>query len=547
MRYKNNKFQKPAMALCILIYCVVTALIPAINKMDNFSIHMFGGIIHSGEFSGVLITVQLLSCIFLTMLNSSAGSLISFILLIYSIISMFITAITKQNPRVMPGIATMLLGIIVIYILKKQLIQRERDAETDFLTGLSNRRGLIKYMKSKIDSKKAFSILYIDIDDFKFINDTLGHKTGDMVLCEITQRITDIIGDKGSLSRIGGDEFIVILDGSEVAGEKAMKCLESISREIKVTSENTHNYVTASIGISNFPNDSTDADTLIKYADIAMYQAKECGKNKYRNFDASLEKQILRQSELENIIKESIDKDAFSLVFQPQYENSGEKLRGFETLLRLTTEDGTVISPSELIPAAEKTDLILSIDYYVLKKAMNMFSNKLKNVKDKFTVSINVSAKNISTSNFADNVNKIIDETGFPADCLEIEITEYCIVQSFDTAVENINKLRQRGVQFAIDDFGTGYASLSYISKIPLDLLKIDKSFIDDIEKDSVSCDFVNAVISMGHLLGYKVISEGVENEKQLDILSNQNCDYIQGFVLGKPLSYDDALKLFEE
>ena len=225
----------------------------------------------------------------------------------------------------------------------------------------------------------------------------------------------------------------------------------------------------------------------------------------------------------------------------------GKKLRGFETLIRMKLPDGTFISPGEFIPVAEKGNHILSIDDYVLHRAMREFKDIVAEKNPELIVSVNVSAKNIGSQDFPERIKQIIDETGFPAKNLEIEITEYCMVQSIRTTVENIKKLREMNIQVALDDFGTGYTSLNYLSQMPVNLLKIDKSLIDDIEQNRQKCEFVNAIIAMAHLMGCEVISEGVESELQLDKLKENNCDFIQGYVWGKPLPYEKAVSIATE
>ena len=230
------------------------------------------------------------------------------------------------------------------------------------------------------------------------------------------------------------------------------------------------------------------------------------------------------------------------LVYQPQFIGADKKLLGFETLLRMKVPEEGIISPAEFIPAAEKSDLIFDIDHYVLDRAMREFAEPIKKAGCSYMLSINISARHITSPDFVDDVKQAVERSGFPVECLEIEITEYCFVASIDDAIRNINLLKEMGVKIALDDFGTGYASLSYLSKLPIDLVKIDKSFVDNIETDETACDFISAVISIGHILGCKVISEGVESEAQLDLLIDRECDYIQGYVWGKPLEYSAAL-----
>ena len=394
--------------------------------------------------------------------------------------------------------------------------------------------------------KKTFTLLYLDLDDFKYINDNLGHEYGDQVLIELAKRMTTVLGKKAIVSRLGGDEFVIILPDTTDAEAVTQNLMFKLSEQITLKTEEMDNnlYLTVSVGSVSYPADCKDTQSLLKYADIALYEAKNLGKNMCVSFNKKMEQEMFRHAELETIIKESLLHDYFYLVYQPQYEAQTKTLRGFETLIRLQMPDGTMVSPGEFISVAEKSDLIILIDEYVVNRALREFSDYIRNLHRHISLSINVSAKNICRRGFADMVIKAVNKTNFPAECLEIEITEYCLVNSLDIAVENINKLKEIGIQIALDDFGTGYASLSYLSKLSVDLLKIDKSFIDEIGCGKKAEEFISAVITIGHLHGCKVISEGVEYDNQLNLLQQKSCDYIQGYIWNKPLSYEKALEL---
>lgn len=500
-----------------------------------------------GSLSGIIIALQMLICVAMTLISHKTGGTLAQMMMIFSLTSMGSFLLTKRNLAVAPGIAMLIMGLTIISILKVQLRLREKEIYTDYLTGLYNRRGIINRLEKLSSGNKPFYLMYIDIDEFKFINDSYGHKSGDKVLQTVSERINSVLDKKCPFGRIGGDEFIILLPHPNDAEGVAESILKLINQEIYLEASNISCYVTASIGITSFPSDSKNSGELIRFSDIAMYHAKKSGKNRIQFFNQSLEALMTRESEIETIIKDALAKNLFDLVFQPQFETNTKKLRGFETLLRLLPDNYEATTTAELITVAEKTDLIFEIDDFVLEKAICRFRDTVYSCGQDFTVSINVSAKNISRSHFAEKVQKTLEKYDFPSKCLEIEITEYCLVQSLETTLYNIQKLKNLGVQIALDDFGTGYASLSYLSKLPVDLLKIDKSFIDSLEYNSVNSDFINAVISMGHLLGCKVISEGVETQAQLDMLKQKNCDYIQGYIWGKPLRFEEAVQLCEK
>ncbi|MBR4540664.1 MAG: EAL domain-containing protein, partial [Lachnospiraceae bacterium] len=356
--------------------------------------------------------------------------------------------------------------------------------------------------------------------------------------------------DNVYVSRIGGAEFAAVVFGSIDPESFATKVIEKMGTSITNVDDDFDIRLTLSIysGISTYPDDSTNSDDLLKYADIAVFNARlGHSKNRICFFNNEMKERFFRQIELERIIKESLLKDYFYLVYQPQYEIKEKKLRGFETLIRLRLPDGTMISPGEFIPVVEKTELINRIDSYVLRRALKEAKKMVELRNKEISISINVSAKNISSNGFVDEVTNALKSSGFPPECLEIEITEYSFAEDREITIENVTRLRKLGIQIALDDFGTGYTSLSQVMHLPISLLKIDKSLIDDIENNQVNREFVDAIIYMGHLMNCEVISEGVESDEQLGLLMDHECDFIQGFVWGKPLEYDTAVKLCEE
>lgn len=517
--------------ICILLF----ALLHLLTVKGDFS-----------SFNGVFMAFKYGLCLIMISHEKKKGIVISSILMIFSLISIIRVMIIKNDIEPLPGLVNIIFYLATIIMLGKQIISREKAAVTDFLTGMLNRRGLYKVLKRKIEDGNPFNVVYIEIDNFKFINDSYGHSCGDKLLKTVAKRMCSIVGREDNVAIIGEDEFVVILDDSFEPEKTVNEIINSIREKITISinGSDINCYLTCHAGISSYPDDSDDYEALIKYADIAMYHAAKEKSVSVCFFDKEMADYINRQMELETLIKDGLENDYFYLVYQPQYKLDGKKLRGFESLLRMKTPDGKFVSPGEFIPVAEKGDLILQIDNYVLYRAMKEFKPIVEKSDEELTVSVNVSAKNVGNPDFVDKVKTILNETGFPAENLEIEITEYCLVQSVDITIENIKKLRSMGIQVALDDFGTGYTSLNYLAKLPINLLKVDKSLIDGIENNEKSRDFVHAVISLGHLMGCSVISEGVENEEQLSLLGGQECDFIQGYVWGKPLEYQNAKEL---
>lgn len=536
-----NELKHKTKTLLYFIFCIAAYVILQMLtvKMNRIGAQTF-------NINGCFMAIQYGLCLMMICREHKKGTVISLVLMGMSMLSIVSAIFRAHNAAPIPGLFNTVFYIITMLLLGNYFNARDKEAVTDFLTGLYNRRGLYALLKKTIENEKPFSVIYVDLGNFKFINDSYGHAYGDRLLKDISKRMRDVIGDSGVLTRIGGDEFVVVLNNNNDPEKIAEQLMEKVREKagIVVGDSRIDCYLTCYTGIASYPKDTADYEALIKYADIAMYQAAKERSTVPCFFSSEMADGIARQMEIEKLIKEALEHDYFYLVYQPQYMIDGKKLCGFESLLRMKTPEGQFVSPGEFIPVAEKGDLILQIDDYVLRRVMKEFLDIVIGSGKELIVSVNVSAKNIAAPDFPDRINAMLDETGFPPENLEIEITEYCLVQSVDITIDNIKKLRAIGVKVALDDFGTGYTSLNYLAKMPINLLKVDKSLVDDICKNDKSRDFVNAVISMGHLMGCQVISEGVEDEEQLTILSEQNCDLVQGYVWGRPLEYSAAREL---
>lgn len=530
---KENMKNYMAQALCVAAYLFFFILIAQGERNQS-------------NFNGVYQAIQFLMCLLLVCIDYRKGLYLSYGLIAFSLLGMARVLLIAKVLSPLPGIFNMTIYLITLTLLSYQLSKREREIVEDLLTGLLNRRGLYRRIKAKLREKKPFSVIYFDLDNFKDINDNHGHSYGDEVLRTVANRMKNELDKHSHLARISGDEFVLVLPEYENPEEVALRIIDSITQKISLPVGDNHVecYLSSFAGISKYPEDAKDHQTLIKYADIAMAQATAAKSAKVCFFDKNMEASLMRQMELEKLILEGLENNTFYMVYQPQFHIKNKVLRGYESLLRLKTSDGTPVSPGEFIPVAEKSDLILKIDKFVLRQAMTEFRDIVLQTGNRITVSVNVSAKNIADSTFADRLKELMTEIGFPAQCLEVEITEYCLVQSMEDTILNIQRLRDMGVQVALDDFGTGYSSLSYLSQLPINLLKIDKSMVDDIENTKKSQDFISVIISMGHLMGCEVISEGVESDQQISLLNQQNCDLVQGYVWGKPLEFDAARSL---
>ena len=531
------------------IYCIsaTTNGNSGILTMASFTIPIV-------SLQGIIAAVNALCCIIMVFIDFKKGSKIAFTIMGISIALALIPIFTVHSLAPLPGIVSNIVSLVSIIIIYSFYKRSSMNSLTDFITGLPNRRYYVKEVNERLSVKQTFYLACIEIEDFKNINDVYGIRAADFILVDTAKKLKGKLGENEMLFRITGGLFAMLLNGKTVPEEKFKNVIRSEvmmlpPKEGEDLLVKNSCIVSLAAGIVHIGSNDNykDSASVMRDAEIALMEARKLQNQKMCLFSDSLKKQDFEQKEAEFLIKDAMQNNYFYLVYQPQFTTNEKKLRGFETLIRCKKPDGSIISPANFIPAAEKTNLITSIDDYVLRRAMTEFKPVVVNEKKDFVLSINVSAKNIGTENFAQKLKQIIDEIQFPPENLEIEITEYSFAESMETTVENILSLKSLGVQIALDDFGTGYTSIAQLMKLPVTLLKIDKSLIDNIETDPVMCDMVDSVIYMGHIMNCEVISEGVENENQLEILKEHKCDFIQGFVWGKPLDFDSAVSLCKD
>lgn len=541
----KEKRKKIAFILLALLAVLFEAMIVMIPNGGNITVETRYGMT-SFNCRGVLQALLSLVCICTVCIDNVKGLIFTIIMLLGSASGMVMSAYQRKSLEGLPGALTLVLSIVSAAIICKQFRKIENDSITDVVTGILNRRGFIEKLDGLVRHNDKFYLMFVRVKNLKSINDNLGYEYGDKAIRMISDRIIDTAGENAIVSKIDGTEFAIYIPGDSDISHKANKILRSIYDSVDLSFEGVSAsfYFNAYAGVACYPDDATDSLTLMKYADMAMYRASKLEEGKILFFNKQLEEELLRRTEVERCIKESLKNDYFTLVYQPQFSAIDKKLRGFETLIRMKLPNGVSISPGEFISVAEKTDLIFEIDNYVLNRALTEFKDYVHTPQGDITLSVNVSAKDISAPDFPDKLEKVLTKTGFPATCLEIEITEYSLYDSLNQTVANINKIKEKGVKLALDDFGTGYTALAQLLKLPFDLLKIDKSLIDNIERSELSRDFVSLVIYMGHVMNSEVISEGVESESQLELLKNQECDFIQGYVWSRPISFEDAKEM---
>ncbi|MDN4607166.1 EAL domain-containing protein [Sporosarcina highlanderae] len=411
----------------------------------------------------------------------------------------------------------------------------------DFLTGLANRRSfnetLINHLKNARESNQPVGVMFLDMDRFKYINDSLGHSIGDRVLQEVSVRLGSCVRDQDFLARVGGDEFNVILPNTdrESALEIADHILAALQQPLLVNDYEL--YITASIGLCIFPYDGEDYNELIKRADVALFQAKEQGKNKYQVFHTGMNMQSYRSFIMQNDLRKAIERNEFELVYQPRVNVVTGKVESAEVLLRWHHPSWGSVSPNEFIPIAEQTGLIVKIGDWVLRTVCQQVKRWQENDYNLVRIAINFSARQFMQKDFLSNIERILEETGVAAHLLEIELTESALLENEDFVINALHRLREIGIMISIDDFGTGYSSLQYLSRLPINILKIDRSFVQGImDKSSENRSITTAVISLAKSLRLSVIAEGVETKQQLEFLGLHGCDEVQGYLFCKPV-----------
>ena len=436
---------------------------------------------------------------------------------------------------------------------ERQLIH---SAQYDALTGLVNRSLFEKILQRAIARAKraehCVSLMFLDLDRFKQVNDSLGHNVGDLLLQEVAKRLQSCTREVDTVSRLGGDEFTIIIEGvnyPDSAAVVAKKVLSQLSSKFLLT-EGACEYeviVGASIGIVNYPDSGEDVTSLLKCADIAMYHAKSEGRNNYQFFTADMQKRISRNIDMENRLRTALENNEFTLVYQPQVDIDSGEIVGVEALLRWQIEGGESIPPDQFIPLAEETGLIVPIGEWITYEACRQISiwNEARYTKNPLTISVNLSVRQLCDRKLIKVIRNIIRETGIKPQWLVLEITESMVMDSPEEKIRILDELQNLGISIAIDDFGTGYSSLSYVRKLPIDILKVDREFIKDINLDRNGEAIIRAILALSKSLGLKVVAEGVEEASQVAFLKDIGCDFVQGFFYSKPLSVIDLERRF--
>lgn len=424
---------------------------------------------------------------------------------------------------------------------KQQEEELRKLTNNDLLTGLPNRSSLQVTLSNLVKKDIHHTLMVLDLDNFKRINDSLGHQIGDDLLIGVAERIKLAIPKHASLYRLGGDEFALLVDQHPDIGACAAIATQVINCLKPAFILNNDSLVLGiSIGIVLYPEDEQNEQALLRKADIAMYHAKSGGGNRYQFYSESLNQNALRQLEIETLIREALKDDLFEVYYQPKIDVKKDRLTGMEALVRLNHPKLGLIGPNEFIPLAEENGLIVEIGDVVLRKACFAAQKWLESGLFSGRVAVNLSSRQFALPDLQQRIESILRLTKLPAKHLELEITEGTVIKNPEQAIKVMQQLAKMGVSLALDDFGTGYSSLSYLKRFPINCLKIDKTFVDDIDKSDRDLKMVDSIITIAHNMGLTVVGEGVEQTAQLNILKALNCEEIQGYIYSKPIREAD-------
>jgi diguanylate cyclase (GGDEF)-like protein len=462
----------------------------------------------------------------------------------------FVESIAISAMHDKSGKATHYVGVFSdITALKESQSQLEQLAKFDTLTQLPNRLSLQAslqraLLRAKRDEHYVAVILF-DLDHFKAVNDTLGHPAGDALLKIVSQRALSQLRDEDTLARLGGDEFVAVLEGIDTP-ERISGVVERIIEEINlpICLEGSEVFVGCSVGITFYPKDGIDSDILMRNADLALYRAKDDGKNCYRLYSEEMNASAHKRYLTETRLRKAIELGELAVVYQPQFDSQNRKLIGAEALLRWNNPEIGNISPTTFIPIAEQTGLIVPIGLWVLEQVCLLQKSLQDAGGPQVKIAVNVSPVQFRQKDLVESFEAIFTKTGVTSSCIEVEVTEGTIMGDANSAIETLRRMRTLGLSIALDDFGTGYSSLGYLKKFPIDKIKIDRTFINDLETDPDDAVIISAIVALSTSLGMTPLAEGVETDRQLHLLQEAGCNQIQGYLLGRPMPKTDFLAM---
>ncbi len=469
-------------------------------------------------------------------------------LVVFSLINSALKKIKASNEEIMASREEMRRQLDRLKESREQLAQSEERlhhmACYDVLTGLPGRMALYENLSgiSEGSADRRGALFFIDLDDFKFINDSKGHSFGDRLIKRSGERLVRTLENTGAVYRLGGDEFVIVagnVEKKEEAETLASKILSAFKRPFRIGESTLH--INISIGVSLYPEHGRDIDELLRCADIAMYRAKKEGRNRYVVYSQPMNDVVAERVLIEKHMHTALENGEFELHYQPQLDINENRVTGLEALLRWHSRELGSVSPLKFIRIAEQTQLIMPLGNWVLRKACSFIKNLYSQGHTNITLSVNISVLQLLQNNFENEVLEVLESYELEPECLELEITESVLIESYEAIEGKLRFLHGKGVRIALDDFGKGYSSLSYLKQLPISTLKIDKSFIDGISSGSGDEPLTGHIVTMGRSMGLNVIAEGVETPEQVDYLLKHKCDKIQGFLFSRPLPEREA------
>lgn len=588
--FLSKKARYTCLFIGVLFYFLLYFVIMITSRRQPVEIKIFGFTFLYTTVMSILSQMQMITVVCIILVQRDIGYIIDWALLLFSSLTSVRNFVAVGNKEALQGIVLPFFSLVVIIVIhsymklsqskyiealeqreeilalyeeitasestlmeqKNQLQDyniklEEREEELnqlafyDPLTGLPNRRLIIDRLDALLQickkEQRRFSVVFVDLDNFKKINDTAGHQVGDEILQVIARRWKEIIDKSDLLGRLGGDEFAIIIQrplSKEEIYEYVNKLRNSLNKRVYYFQREF--YAKASFGVARYPEDGDTSEVLLKYADMAMYEAKAKRQNEICFFNQDMHQKFQKSVQIETCLQQILDKNELYIVYQPQYNSKTHELRGFEALARWNSAKLGNVSPASFIPIAEETGMILPMGEYILRQACITCKNWMETYDTSFMLSVNVSVVQLLDASFVSMVQRVVKETEFPSNCLEVEVTESTFINSMECAVEVLTQIKNMGIRIALDDFGTGYASLSYLQMLPIDMIKVDKLFVDGIVSEKKQRALVKSLVEIAHELSMNVIAEGVEEEIQLEVLNHIQCDYMQGYLWGKPM-----------
>ena len=567
-RIKASKFGN--LLLFVIAYVLLSVVIRDIALTDK-NVKIVGFEITTSALRGIITQIQMLISVYIVLKENRMGYIASVLLNMYSMLIAIFFMVQTKSPTALPGIisyggAFLIITLIIFYkkraggylteieSQKMNLIESEsklhKMAFYDSLTGLPNKELFINRLEQNISlakrNGKLIGTMFIDLDSFKSVNDTMGHSAGDIVLKSVAERFENCVRKEDTVSRFGGDEYLIQICNFEKVEDLhkiTKKIMDSLQKPILVN--NVEFVITASVGVAVYPVDGEDPETLIKNADIAMYAAKNKGKNESVFCSPKMKNDVVKKMKLTNKLYRAMENKELYLQYQPQINVETKEIIGFEALLRWNNAEYGLVSPEVFIPLAETTGMIIPIGLWVFKTVCEQCEMCRKVFNKNYRISINLSLEQLKDANFIRQISKIIEDTNTVPEHLQIEITESIAFNQESYVLQRIKEIKDLGITIAIDDFGTGHSSLSRLRTFPIDLIKIDMEFVQGISTNShKEKEIVKSIIQLSKNLGMKVLAEGVETEEQYQFLKNEICDEIQGFYFYKPMMPDDIKKI---